>query len=62
MLLCGGRGQEVSLLCIVHVCTVMLLICGVGFGTALLGKEAAMACTVAMEDVISEHYNKLVVY
>jgi ubiquinone biosynthesis monooxygenase Coq7 len=29
-----------------------------GAGTALLGKEAAMACTVAVEEVISEHYNK----
>jgi len=29
-----------------------------GAGTALLGKEAAMACTVAVEAVISEHYNK----
>ena len=29
-----------------------------GAGTALLGKEAAMACTVAVESVISEHYNK----
>lgn len=29
-----------------------------GFGTALLGKEAAMACTVAVEDAITEHYNK----
>ncbi|CAF3648031.1 unnamed protein product [Rotaria sp. Silwood1] len=28
-----------------------------GAGTALLGKEAAMACTVAVEAVISEHYN-----
>lgn len=28
-----------------------------GAGTALLGKEAAMACTVAVEDVISEHYD-----
>ncbi|CAF5220370.1 unnamed protein product, partial [Rotaria magnacalcarata] len=26
-------------------------------GTALLGKEAAMACTVAVEAVIGEHYN-----
>lgn len=26
-------------------------------GTALLGKEAAMACTVAVETVIVEHYN-----
>ncbi len=29
-----------------------------GAGTALLGKEAAMACTVAVEAVIGEHYNK----
>ncbi|KAJ3332099.1 ubiquinone biosynthesis monooxygenase Coq7 [Blyttiomyces sp. JEL0837] len=28
-----------------------------GFSTALLGKEAAMACTEAVEDVINEHYN-----
>ena len=29
-----------------------------GAGTALLGKEAAMACTVAVESVIGEHYNE----
>jgi len=28
-----------------------------GLGTALMGKEAAMACTVAVEEVISDHYN-----
>jgi demethoxyubiquinone hydroxylase (CLK1/Coq7/Cat5 family) len=28
-----------------------------GAGTALLGKEAAMACTVAVEATITEHYN-----
>jgi ubiquinone biosynthesis monooxygenase Coq7 len=28
-----------------------------GAGTALLGKEAAMACTVAVETSITEHYN-----
>ncbi|KAJ3077475.1 ubiquinone biosynthesis monooxygenase Coq7 [Quaeritorhiza haematococci] len=28
-----------------------------GAGTALLGKEAAMACTEAVETVIGEHYN-----
>ena len=28
-----------------------------GAGTALMGKEAAMACTVAVEEVISDHYN-----
>lgn len=28
-----------------------------GAGTALMGKEAAMACTVAVESVIIDHYN-----
>ncbi|KAJ3044009.1 ubiquinone biosynthesis monooxygenase Coq7 [Rhizophlyctis rosea] len=28
-----------------------------GAGTALLGKEAAMACTEAVETVIGHHYN-----
>ncbi|XP_071131511.1 5-demethoxyubiquinone hydroxylase, mitochondrial-like [Mytilus edulis] len=28
-----------------------------GAGTALLGKEGAMACTVAVEAVIGDHYN-----
>ena len=28
-----------------------------GAGTALLGKEGAMACTVAVESVIGEHYD-----
>ncbi|KAJ8001830.1 hypothetical protein DPEC_G00173490 [Dallia pectoralis] len=28
-----------------------------GAGTALLGKKGAMACTVAVEESISEHYN-----
>ena len=27
-----------------------------GYGTAMLGREAAMACTVAVEEVIEEHY------
>ncbi len=27
-----------------------------GVGTALLGPKAAMACTVAVEEVIDEHY------
>ncbi|PRT56089.1 5-demethoxyubiquinone hydroxylase, mitochondrial [Wickerhamiella sorbophila] len=30
---------------------------GLGMGTALLGKEAAMACTEAVETVIGGHYN-----
>lgn len=29
-----------------------------GAGTALLGEKAAMACTVAVETVIVEHYNE----
>ena len=29
-----------------------------GVGTALLGKKAAMACTVAVEKVIGEHYQE----
>jgi hypothetical protein len=28
-----------------------------GAGTAMLGERAAMACTVAVEEVITEHYN-----
>lgn len=32
-----------------------------GVGTALLGKEAAMACTEAVETVIGEHYNEYVI-
>ena len=29
-----------------------------GVGTALLGKEAAMACTEAVETAIGQHYNE----
>ncbi|MFT6332944.1 MAG: ubiquinone biosynthesis monooxygenase Coq7 [Lentimonas sp.] len=29
-----------------------------GIGTALMGKKAAMACTVAVEEVIDEHYQE----
>ena len=36
-----------------HVAGYML-----GYGTAKIGPEAAMACTVAVEEVISEHYGK----
>lgn len=28
-----------------------------GAGTALMGREAAMACTVAVETTVGEHYN-----
>ena len=31
---------------------------GLGTATALLGKEAAMACTEAVEIVIGEHYDE----
>jgi len=31
---------------------------GLGYITAKMGKEAAMACTVAVETVISEHYEE----
>ena len=34
-----------------------LSLLALGFGTALMGKEAAMACTVAVEDAISTHYS-----
>jgi ubiquinone biosynthesis monooxygenase Coq7 len=36
-----------------HVAGFML-----GAGTALLGEKAAMACTIAVEEVIDEHYAK----
>ena len=32
--------------------------CYVGASTAILGKETAMTCTVAVEDVIEQHYNR----
>ncbi len=35
-----------------------LLGVSLGFGTALLGKRAAMLCTVSVEEVIDEHYQK----
>jgi ubiquinone biosynthesis monooxygenase Coq7 len=28
-----------------------------GFGTALIGKRGAMACTIAVEELIGDHYN-----
>ena len=33
---------------------------GLGAVTALMGKEAAMACTEAVETVIGEHYDEYV--
>ena len=35
-----------------------LLGVGLGFGTTLLGKRAAMLCTASIEEVIDEHYQK----
>ena len=35
-----------------------LLGVGLGFGSTLLGKKAAMACTVAVEEVIGQHYEE----
>ena len=34
----------------------------VGVGSAIFGRETAMACTVAVEEVIGEHYDRSVVY
>ena len=31
---------------------------GLGFGTAILGKKAAMLCTASVEEVIDNHYQK----
>ena len=33
-----------------------LLGIGLGFGSTLLGKKAAMLCTASVEEVIDEHY------
>ena len=45
------RARPTALLPIWHLAGFAL-----GAGTALLGKRAAMACTVAVEEVIEEHY------
>jgi len=29
---------------------------GLGFGSTILGKKAAMLCTASVEEVIDEHY------
>lgn len=46
------RARPTALLPLWHAAGFML-----GAGTALLGKRAAMACTVAVEESIGEHYN-----
>ena len=35
-----------------------LLGVGLGFGSTLLGKKAAMLCTASVEEIIDEHYKK----
>ena len=35
-----------------------LLSLGLGFGSTILGKKAAMLCTASVEEVIDEHYKK----
>ena len=35
-----------------------LLGVGIGFGSTLLGKKAAMLCTASVEEIIDEHYEK----
>jgi 3-demethoxyubiquinol 3-hydroxylase len=47
------RARPTAMLPIWHVAGYAL-----GAGTALLGERAAMACTVAVEEVIDEHYSK----
>jgi len=46
------RARPTALLPLWNVAGYML-----GAGTALMGKEAAMACTIAVEEVIGEHYD-----
>jgi len=51
--LVGGRQvRPTALLPLWHVAGFVL-----GAGTALLGEKAAMACTVAVEEAIDEHYS-----
>ena len=33
------------------------LVLGLGFGSTILGKKAAMLCTASVEEVIDEHYS-----
>lgn len=47
------RVRPTALMPIWHVAGFML-----GAGTALLGEKAAMACTVAVEETIDEHYQR----
>src|SRR5256885_17196350 len=49
----GRRVRRMALMRLWHVAGYAL-----GAGTALLGERAAMACTVAVEEVIDEHYRR----
>ncbi|XP_058819200.1 5-demethoxyubiquinone hydroxylase, mitochondrial [Topomyia yanbarensis] len=51
-LMCKHRARPTALLPLWNVAGFAL-----GAGSALLGEKAAMACTVAVESVIVEHYN-----
>lgn len=51
-LVADRRARPTALLPIWHVAGFAL-----GAGTALMGRAAAMACTVAVEESIGEHYN-----
>lgn len=50
---CRTQTRPTLLLPLAHVAGYVL-----GYGTALLGKEAAMACTEAVETVVGGHYNE----
>ncbi len=54
-LIAERRVRPTALLPIWHIAGFAL-----GAGTALLGKDAAMACTIAVEEVIDEHYTNQV--
>ena len=51
--LASRKIRPTALMPVWHVLGYML-----GAGTALLGEKAAMACTVAVEEVIDEHYRE----
>jgi ubiquinone biosynthesis monooxygenase Coq7 len=51
-LVCKNKVKKTAMLPLWHAGAFLL-----GAGSALLGKEGAMACTVAVETVIGEHYD-----
>lgn len=40
-----------------NITSIFFNICFLGVGSALIGKEGAMACTIAVEELIGGHYN-----